>query len=64
MQRLEDGDLDGILPEMQQYLLLHGEELKVNPRGQEDYKERCVQSAGLGKHFDEESFVPSFGQSG
>ena len=53
MDRLAAGDLEGILPDMEQYLLLNEEVLQENPRGTQEYKDNCVKEAGLGEHFDE-----------
>ena len=53
MDRLSKGDLEGILPDMDQYLLLNDEALEENPRGTQAYKDECVKEAGLGEHFDE-----------
>jgi hypothetical protein len=52
MDRLDQGDYSGIEPDMAQYLMLDGETLHENPRIQQEYKDRCAESAGVGEVFD------------
>ena len=56
MEKLARGDLEGILPDIDQYLLLNEEVLTENPKGTAAYKDQCVKEAGLGEHFDEQRY--------
>ena len=61
MRRLRSGDLEGPQPKRSQFLELvndKGEGIVIteDPRSISEYKDRCVQEASLGKHFDQSRY--------
>ena len=61
MKRLRSGDFEGPQPKRAQFLELVDDngksiEIKEDPRAAPEYKDRCVQEAGLGKHFDQKRY--------
>jgi hypothetical protein len=56
MDRLKAKDLTGIEVSVEQFIDLAGETVIQNPRGTQEYKDKCLEEVGLGKVVDKERY--------